>query len=167
MKKILPLFLTFILFTSCGTIHRVSSKKETKVTKYNKVTATTGKAKKVLKEAHRFMGTPYKYGGTTRRGMDCSGLLLNAYKAANIDLPRVSRDQAESGRKIRLAKVKPGDALFFKTSGSKINHTGIVDHIVGDEVFFIHASSSRGVMVSSLENSYWKKRFVKAVRYFK
>lgn len=153
-------FLLFIMFAgffiiSCGT-----SQKSTKVDN-----SVTGRAKVVLTTAHGYLGTPYRYGGDSKRGMDCSGLVLQSFKSVNIDMPRITRDQAANGMNIRIKNVRPGDLLFFKTSGSKISHVGIVDHIKNGEIFFIHASTSKGVMVSSFENVYWNKRFVKAVRY--
>lgn len=124
-----------------------------------------GRAKVVLKEAERYLGTPYKYGGTSRQGIDCSGLLWNSYKTVNIDLPRRSSEQARIGVSLRQREIKPGDAVFFNTSGSGISHAGIVQRVKSDEIFFIHSSTSRGVIVSSLNENYWNRRFVKAVRY--
>ena len=117
-----------------------------------------------MKEAYRYLGTPYKYGGTTKSGLDCSGLVINAFDAAGIKMPRISRDQAKQGKEIRLGEVKEGDLVFFKTSGSSISHVGIVEKVKNGEVFFIHSSTSKGVIVSSLEETYWNKRFVKATR---
>lgn len=144
----------FLLCTSCGVVGKKKIDN-----------STSGRTQKVLKEAHSFLGTPYKYGGTNKRGMDCSGLVWTAFQEIGIQLPRVSREQAQNGTKIKLSRVQPGDLLFFKTSGLRISHVGIVDEIKKGEIFFIHASSSKGVIISSLENSYWNKRFVKAVRY--
>lgn len=121
-------------------------------------------ASSVLKEAHKFLGTPYKYGGTTKSGLDCSGLVINAFDVAGIKMPRISRDQANEGKEIRLRDVREGDLVFFKTSGSRISHVGIVENVKNGEIFFIHSSTSKGVIVSSLEETYWNKRFVKATR---
>ncbi|MGI9525793.1 MAG: C40 family peptidase [Weeksellaceae bacterium] len=154
MQKFYLLLVSVILLVSCGT--NKSSKVDNSV---------SGRAKVVLSKAHDFYGTPYQYGGTTKRGMDCSGLALVSFEEIGIQLPRNSAKQAAYGTNVNLRRVQPGDMLFFNTSGSGISHAGIVDHIKNGEVFFIHASSSKGVMVSSLENKYWKKRFVKVVRY--
>lgn len=154
LKQIIYLCLILGLFTSCG----ITSKRSY---------SSGNKSEKVLKAAHSYLGTKYKYGGESRRGMDCSGLVLKSFEAINLQVPRVSREQAKYGTTINLKNVRSGDLLFFKTSGRKISHVGIVDHIKRGEVFFIHASSSKGVTVSSLNNKYWNKRFVKAVRYLR
>ena len=155
LKNLFYLIFTVFLLVSCGTTNK-------RTTIDN---SAQGRAKSVLKEAHRYMGTPYKYGGVSKSGMDCSGLVLQSFKSVNIDLPRITRDQAKHGMKIKLRNVVPGDLLFFNTFGNKISHVGIVDHIKNGEIYFIHASTSKGVMLSSLENVYWNKRFVEAVRY--
>ena len=100
--------------------------------------------------------------------MDCSGLIYVAYKKENILLPRVSRDMATKGKSISLNKAKKGDLLFFKTGKrNRINHVGLVTKIVNGEIFFIHASSSRGVVVSSMNSKYYKNAFVLAKRIIK
>lgn len=153
-------FILLFIFSGAFLISCGTSKRSTKVDN-----SVTGRAKVVLSAAHDYLGTPYRYGGDSKRGMDCSGLVLQSFKSINIDMPRVTRDQAANGMNVRIKNVKPGDLLFFRTSGNKISHVGIVDHIKNGEIFFIHASTSQGVIVSSFENVYWNKRFVKAVRY--
>lgn len=165
VRKFYYILFVLLFLSSCGSFHRINKDRQTTLKKTRVDNSASGRAKMVLDEAHYYFGTPYKYGGTTKKGMDCSGLLWNSYQKVNIQLPRVSRDQAKYGMKIRINDAQPGDALFFNTSGSGISHAGIVDRVSGGEIFFIHASSSKGVMVSSLEEPYWKKRFVKAVRY--
>ena len=124
------------------------------------------KADKVINTALTFSGTRYKYGGTTKKGMDCSGLLYVAFLEHKVSLPRVSYQMANEGSSISLDQVTKGDLLFFKTSkkSKKINHVGLVVAIDGDEIKFIHATSSRGVIVSSLREGYWNYAFVKATR---
>ena len=156
-KPIFLLILNIIIVTSCGTITRKGGGKIDN--------SVTGRAKDVLQEAHTYLGTKYKYGGDSKRGMDCSGLVYTSFKKVNIDLPRISRDQAQNGMNIRLKNAQPGDLIFFNTSGSGISHVGIVDKIKNGEIFFIHSSSSQGVIISSMEETYWNRRFVKAVRY--
>ena len=80
-------------------------------------------------------------------------------------MPRKSSDQAGYGSEIKVENVKIGDLIFFNTSGNSISHVGIVESINNNgSINFIHSSTSKGVMISSLDENYWKTRFVKAVR---
>ncbi|QMI05024.1 NlpC/P60 family protein [Citrobacter sp. RHB25-C09] len=107
-------------------------------------------------------GTPYRYGGMSRRGVDCSGFVLMTMRDQfSLQLPRETRQQAKIGTKIDKEELLPGDLVFFKTgSGESGLHVGIYD----TNGQFIHASTSRGVMRSSLENVYWRKNFWQARR---
>lgn len=122
------------------------------------------KIDRIIANAMQYKGVRYKFGGTTRKGMDCSGIVYTAYGSQNILLPRVSRDMAKRGQKVSLRKVKKGDLVFFRTSKSRrgINHVGLVVSHKKGIIRFIHATSSRGVIVSSLSEKYWKNAFVKA-----
>lgn len=157
MKKITVLLVVFsFLLTSCG-----SSSSYTRSSK-----KTVSKADKIVVNALSYKGIRYKFGGTTRKGMDCSGVVYVAYKSQKIQLPRVSRDMAQKGRKISLSRVKKGDLLFFKTgkTRNRINHVGLVVSYKKGIVRFVHSTTSRGVIVSSLSEKYWKKSFVKATK---
>lgn len=117
------------------------------------------KIQSIIKYAKSFDGTRYKYGGTTKKGMDCSGLVYTSFKKEDIILPRTSRAMSTQGKKIKLNKLQHGDLLFFKTSKKNvINHVGIVVQTKG-EIKFIHASVSKGVTISSLNERYWKNCF--------
>jgi cell wall-associated NlpC family hydrolase len=122
----------------------------------------------VVETALTFTGVRYKYGGTTRKGMDCSGLLYTVFLENDIALPRTSDMLSEEGEKIKVNKVQKGDLLFFKTrrGKTKINHVGLVVDVQDEEVKFIHSTTSRGVIVSSLREGYWNHAFVKATRLF-
>lgn len=161
-SKFFIFFIFMFLIASCTTSKRVSNSSTKNKSKSEKVVSK--EANHVLKEAKKYLGVPYKYGGTTRSGLDCSGLVFNAYDAVGVKLPRISRDQANEGKEIKLRDVREGDLVFFVTSGAKISHVGIVEKIKNGEVFFIHSSTSKGVIISSIEETYWNKRFVKAVR---
>lgn len=124
--------------------------------------------KKVIDTALSFKGTPYKWGGTTSAGMDCSGLVSTAFKAAGIDLHRVASAQSTQGVNVEIDQLKPGDMVFFtnKRGNSKITHVGVVSETNYDvhSVTFVHASSSRGVMESELLSRYWQGVFICATR---
>lgn len=124
-----------------------------------------GKAKVALKTAWQFEGVKYATGGTTKKGMDCSGLMLISWQAANVQLPRVSSDQAKKGKAVTFNNLQPGDLVFFHPhGGTRINHVGMVTEIDDGKTYFIHASTSHGVMESELTSAYWKGIFSKARR---
>jgi len=120
----------------------------------------------ILTEAQTYIGTPYRYGGMTRNGIDCSAFVLSVFgAAAGLSLPRVAASQSEEGEKIEKEKLQKGDLIFF-SHGRRISHVGIVESVdENGEVKFIHAATSKGVMISSLNDSYWgpKYRFGKRI----
>ncbi len=110
----------------------------------------------------KWRGTPYRYGGLSRSGIDCSGFVYRTYRERfGIQLPRTTRQQSELGERISKKDLLPGDLVFFKTGRGEAGlHVGIYD----TRNQFIHASTSRGVMRSSLNNQYWRKVFWQARR---
>ncbi|MBU3012756.1 C40 family peptidase [Polaribacter vadi] len=156
-KKILFILFLFILSSCSSTNSAVNYHSKTK-------SKSITKADIVVANALKYKGVKYKYGGTTRKGMDCSGVVFVSFGAENIALPRSSRYMANEGNKVALGKVKKGDLLFFKISrrSNQINHVGLVTEIKNGQIFFIHATTSRGVIISSMSEKYWKKTFVKA-----
>lgn len=152
-----------ILFTGC------SSNKPSGQTRSKSTKSAGRKQDKVISAARSFMGTPYQWGGTSRAGMDCSGLLVSSFKAANINLPRTSAEQSKYGKSASIYQLKPGDLVFFaaKKGRGKITHVGMVTEVRGrKEVIFIHASSSLGVVENNLHSDYYRKIFIKARRPF-
>lgn len=182
MKKLLFILVLFLSFNSCKSSKRIKTKRD----KTSKVTTKTseevdGKSTPVISEkivknkpkteyiidyAIQFEGVRYKWGGTTKSGMDCSGLVFESFRANDIILPRISRDMAKKGNKIQLKKVLKGDLLFFKTGNRRnsINHVGLVVAIRDNDIKFIHATSGKGVIISGLNEAYWLKAFHQARR---
>jgi cell wall-associated NlpC family hydrolase len=124
------------------------------------------KTEKIINTALSYNGTRYKYGGTTKKGMDCSGLVYTSFLEHDVPLNRSSSSMAQQGKKIKLSDAREGDLLFFKTNkkSSKINHVGLIVTIDGTEIKFIHSTTSRGVIVSSIKEGYWNYAFVEARR---
>lgn len=122
----------------------------------------------LIDSAYSYIGTPYKWAGTSRSGMDCSGFVSTAFSAINVPLSRSSTEMSTQGKDIPLSQAEVGDLLFFKTTRkrNRISHVGIVVG-VGDEVKFIHASVSQGITVSSLSEDYWQKAYAKTSRVLK
>lgn len=166
MNKQLPivLILVFICFASCKSSQKARANKKTTSTTLSKPQT---EVENIVDYAKTFKGVRYKWGGTTKSGMDCSGLVYESFRAHNISLPRVSRDMAKKGTKIRLKEVQEGDLLFFKTKkrgGHAINHVGLVTKASSKTIEFIHSTSSKGVIITKFSETYWNNAFVEARR---
>lgn len=116
----------------------------------------------LIKEARTWIGTPYRYGGAERHGTDCSGFVMQVFKTVTgVSLPRNSAEQYEFCTNIRKEELLPGDLVFFSSGTSKvIGHVGLY---VGEGIM-IHASSSKGVIESSIETPYYIQHYLKSGR---
>ncbi|HCX24928.1 MAG: hypothetical protein CMB80_20830 [Flammeovirgaceae bacterium] len=121
------------------------------------------KIEKVISMAHTYLGVPYRYGGMGKDGIDCSALIYNCYRVIDVDLPRTAKDQSKIGSSKSWGNLRPGDIVYFKfkNKGEKWYHSGMITYVGDDDVKFIHASSSRGVVMSSLMSDYYKKNVKK------
>lgn len=113
-------------------------------------------ARDLISEANRWLGTPYSYGGTTTGGTDCSGLVMSLYRdVTGVKIPRTTREQVRYCTNLARNKIRPGDLVFF-ANGKEVSHVGLY---VGNGSM-IHASSSRGVIVSDIDSGYWARRYL-------
>lgn len=185
---IIGLTASLFLFASCAsTGPLVSSSRKTATTKKATTTSKTAKpasslktvdsktyvsryAREVISQARTYTGTPYRSGGNTYEGIDCSGLICSAFSAVGLKMPRISWQQSEVGYEVEVADIKPGDLIFFVPDHGKagyVSHAAIVTEVRAEnDIRFIHASSSRGVREDNLYSNYFKGRFVKALRPF-
>jgi cell wall-associated NlpC family hydrolase len=116
---------------------------------------------RLLRVARRMLAVPYRFGGTTLWGLDCSGFVQKTFAFLNLDLPRSAREQFREGAKVAKADLSPGDLVFFRTYAEYPSHVGIY---LGDNRF-VHASSrERMVTVESLDTPYYVKRYIGAKR---
>jgi cell wall-associated NlpC family hydrolase len=116
-------------------------------------------ASNLTRNAMKFLGVPYSFGGTSAYGFDCSGYVQHVFAGMGLHLPRTADAQYEVGKSF-AGEPKAGDLVFFHTYERGVSHVGI--SLGGDR--FVHASSSHGVMVSSLHDSYWGARYLGAKR---
>lgn len=123
--------------------------------------ATTSTADQVIEKANELLGVPYRYGGTSPKGFDCSGFLYYVFDQVGVTLTRTTVSQYKEGTSVERNDLKIGDLVFFQTVRSGVSHSGIY---VGDDQF-IHASSSKGIAIDSLNDPhYWSKRYIGARR---
>jgi cell wall-associated NlpC family hydrolase len=123
---------------------------------------SNGRVQTVLKRALALLGTPYRWGGTSTEGFDCSGLVGYVFRSAlGIELPRVSREMATSGEKIERDALNAGDLVFFSRRGRRVDHVGIY---VGNGQFVHAPRTGRDVTISSLSDGYWSRKFMQARR---
>ncbi|NRG26720.1 C40 family peptidase [Bacillus circulans] len=127
---------------------------------FNAHEASAASKKSVVTVAKKYIGTPYKYGGTSLKGFDCSGFVGYSYKKVGKSLPRTTASMYKKGKKVKKSNLKKGDLIFFNTYKKGASHVGIY---IGSNQF-IHSSSSKGVKVDKLSNSYWKTKYYGAKR---
>lgn len=166
MKRFIPIYSLLVLallFASCSTGRRVHTHRRGHNHRQEQTVDNKNLPKErrlLLKEAKTWLGTPYAYAHAEKgSGTDCSGMVMSVYlQALEIKLPRNSRKQAEFCKTIPREKAVAGDLVFFATGKdpSRISHVGMLV----DKEQFIHASSSKGVVVSSLDSPYYSKRII-------
>lgn len=145
----------------------IAEKNTEKEEKGRRVIKAEGLAAEVITEAEQFLGTPYRIGGTTKQGIDCSGLVMVAFQKKGIQLPRISQDQYNFGKPVKKDDILPGDLLFFSTPSrpNQIGHSALCVTIEDGVVKFIHAAST-GVRYDYLVPGYYLTHYKGACRIF-
>lgn len=165
-KSVTHLFIVSVatvILTACGSSKSTGSTGSYKPTELSwpsksETAAMAPQSQALLSAAHEWLGVPYRYGGNDRKGVDCSGLVLQVYKdALGIKLPRNSREQHDYCTAIAKGSLIPGDLIFFATGKDKkrVSHVGI---FIGDNLM-IHASSSKGVILSNINSQYYSRTY--------
>lgn len=148
-----PLLVACIVLALGGVLAGCSSSKLSR-------SAPSARIASLIDEAESHIGVAYCSGGTSSDCFDCSGFVTTCFLAIGIPLPRTSSEIAAFGTAIDRERLEAGDVVAFRTRGRYINHVGIMV----DAQRFIHASTSKGVIVSSLSEAYWKRSYVLARR---
>ncbi|HBV97453.1 MAG: glycoside hydrolase [Peptococcaceae bacterium BICA1-7] len=115
----------------------------------------TSRPDTIISYAKKYIGVPYRGGGQTPRGFDCSGYVQYVFKNFGINMPRTAAEQYSAGRKVSRQEAEPGDIIAFRT-GKYISHSGI--YLGGGK--FISSTSSRGVIITSIQDPYWSDHFL-------
>lgn len=121
----------------------------------------------LISHAKNYLGVPYRIGGRSSKGFDCSGFTSYVFSSFGFTLPRTSYGQATVGKLVDMDEMQKGDLIFFKGRNSRsksIGHVGIVISNKGEKIKFIHASVNNGISIETIESKYYRPRFVKSVR---
>lgn len=174
MRYYLKLFFIMILIASLAAckstskIKKETASKQTTTPSYQVYAQKLGfelngnEDSKFLETVISWLGVPYKYGGCSKEGTDCSCFVNAFYKEMyNKSLPRKSEDMQQQSKKLEIKDLHQGDLVFFKIFGEKVSHVGIYV----SNMHFVHATTSKGVMINSLEENYYKKYFYSAGRF--
>jgi cell wall-associated NlpC family hydrolase len=124
---------------------------------------TLNSIESLISFASKHLNAPYRSGGSSKKGFDCSGFVRYCFKKWDISLPHSSEGQARHGEKVELPEAKPGDLIFFKgqsTKTSRIGHVGIITEVTPSSVRFIHSAWKGGIRYDVLSANYYQKRFV-------
>lgn len=162
MNKLVVVVVCTILLASCSSSRYYSSSDlSIKVSETRVDLDDSDKVKQILNQQYSDWGhVQHRMGGTTKNGIDCSGLVYQTYRTKlGINMPRSTEYQSKTGQTIQQEKLRAGDLVFFKT-GIFTRHVGIYI----DKGDFLHVSTSKGVMISNLEDPYWSDTYWKANR---
>ena len=152
-------FSLILLFVACNTTKKSASKPDVPVKPSN--SANMQLRNRVVAYAQKYVGSPYKYAGTSPSGFDCSGFTSYVLKEFNVKASPASAIQAKEGRSVSIDKVKPGDLVFFGENSSHISHVAMVVKRSKEGIVCVHSTTSRGVIVENVSTStYWKPKIL-------
>ena len=162
MYKLVLVFCYGMLMVACASApYQSSNKSLVKMGEKSVDLNNSNRLKKILNQQYKdWHNVPHRMGGLSKDGIDCSGLVYLTYRSKfGVDMPRSTELQSKVGYQVNQSQLRAGDLLFFKT-GIKVRHVGMYI----DEGNFLHASSSKGVMISNIKNPYWSSAYWKARR---
>lgn len=166
-SKVLGCFILVItLVCGCKTNKRLSKTDDSSASKFRVSKKVHKQVNEIINVARSYRGTPYRFGGLSRGGLDCSGLIHLSYKPVKT-VPRTSGQLFKLGKTVNLQKIQRGDLVFFTyPGGRKVSHVGMITQIKHQkkDIRFIHASTSKGVREDNLFSPYWSKLIVKIKR---
>ncbi len=156
ISKLFACCFLLVFLTACHSSRKSNHAKPSNINPIENI------SKALKTEILYWMNTPYKLGGNTKEGIDCSGFVQIVYdKVYHKNIPRTSKKQFEQCTKVSANKLKEGDLVFFKFNKKEVSHVGVFLN----ESNFVHASVSKGVMISSLTEKYYAKAFVSGGRW--
>ncbi len=169
LRTTLAIFLTAFLAGGCASAIRIPQlpggpHERAAVASPAEVEAEAESAARetVVSIAARFIGTPYRYGGDSPQGFDCSGLVFYSFERMGLKVPRTAADQRKAAERVRRDDLEPGDLVFFRSSKGRVDHVGIY----AGEGRFIHAPNSGSVVsYAYLDDPYYRSHFVSAGRF--
>ena len=162
MYKLVVVFVYAMLLTACSSAPYYGLKNPSvKITETRVDISDTDKIKQILNQQYKdWRHVQHRMGGISKKGIDCSGLVYQTYRTKfGFDMPRSTKYQSKVGQSIQQDQLRAGDMVFFKT-GITTRHVGMYI----DKGDFLHVSSSKGVMISNLEDPYWTSSYWKAQR---
>ncbi len=169
-RSLLFLIVVAAVLSSCGvkreaavapSLRRLSQSERAHISRQLGMPLSGNENPALMREVASWAGTPYRYGGSSRSGADCSGFVWTVYRSVyGKSLPRTTGAIARETRRIRQHRLREGDLVFFRTSGRKLSHVGIY---LGNG-HFAHVSSSRGFIINELNEPYYARRFARGGR---
>jgi cell wall-associated NlpC family hydrolase len=158
--RVAAILTLYVIINGCSVSKKSTEKKSNVTSSFEKkfgCPIPVNSNEKFLNEVSEWLGTPYKYGGTNKNGVDCSGFVQAVYKIVfNKIVEHNSFEIYKKAKKLNELKVQQGDLVFFKISKNRVDHIGMVIY----QNYFVHASTKKGVIVNDVNQTYYKEKFV-------